>query len=238
MKEKKAIKEAFTELAPRYEKVVDNELHKFWGWSYYKFIENLVINTPIGSTDVILDVATGTGLIPRKLREFGRNVRIVGIDITFAMLKNGKTIISADPKEKKMYFTTGDAMQMPFRPDYFNVVMSGLATHHMNVPVLLAEILRVLKPGGLFSLADVGGTRLWRIPLFSFFIKILAFIYFFITENKDRAWAEAKAVSNIYTKKGWEEILNQTGFVDIKITELESKSFWVPDPLLIQARKS
>ncbi len=237
MKEKEAIKDAFTELAPRYERVVDNELHKFWGWSYYAFIENLVANTPTTNGEQILDVATGTGLIPRKLIADGRTANITGIDITLAMLKNGQDIITKEKISQQITFTTGDAMLMPFRPNNFDLVMSGLATHHMDVPKLLSEILRVLKPGGRFSLADVGGARIWRSSIFSFFIKILAYVYFFITENKDRAWAEATAVSNIYTKDGWAEVLTKAGFTDIRIKQLESKSFWVPDPLLIQAKK-
>ncbi len=237
MKEKEAIKDAFTELAPRYERVVDNELHKFWGWSYYAFIENLVVNTPTTTGEQILDVATGTGLIPRKLIAAGRNANITGIDITLAMLKNGQEIIAKEKIGQQISFTTGDAMLMPFRSNNFDLVMSGLATHHMNVPKLLSEILRVLKPGGRFSLADVGGARIWRSSIFSFLIKILAYVYFFVTENKDRAWAEATAVANIYTKEGWVEVLTQAGFIDVHITQLDSKSFWVPDPLLIQAKK-
>ncbi len=237
MEEKDAIHEAFTELAPRYEKVVDNELHKFWGWSYYDFIENLVIHTPTSSGDRILDVATGTGLIPRRLIENGRNCNITGVDITLAMLKHGQKILKSKQMEKIISFTTGDAMGMPFKSNNFDVVMSGLATHHMNVPMMLSEIVRVLKPGGRFSLADVGGTRLWKNPIIAFLIKILAYIYFFITENKERAWAEATAVVNIRTKEGWQEVLHASGFTNISITELPSKSFWVPDPLLIQASK-
>lgn len=237
MEEKDAIHEAFTELAPRYEKVVDNELHKFWGWSYYDFIENLVKNTPTTSGEKILDVATGTGLIPRRLIENDRDCKITGVDITLAMLKNGQKILKSKHMELMISYTTGDAMSLPFKSNYFDVVMSGLATHHMNVPTMLGEIVRVLKPGGRFSLADVGGTRLWKNPFIAFFIKILAYVYFFITENKDRAWAEATAVVNIHTKEGWHEILSNSGFTNISITELSSKSFWVPDPLLIQASK-
>ncbi|OJX47285.1 MAG: hypothetical protein BGO78_17620 [Chloroflexi bacterium 44-23] len=237
MEEKEAIKDAFTELAPRYEKVVDNELHKFWGWSYYAFIDNLIYHTPTINGDRILDVATGTGLIPRKLIADKRNANITGIDITLAMLKNAQKITAKEKTDKKIGFTAGDAMLMPFRSNNFDLVMSGLATHHMNVPKLLSEILRVLKEGGRFSLADVGGASIWGSPIFSFFIKILAYIYFFITENKDRAWAEATAVANIYTKEGWQEVLTETGFTDIRITKLESKNIWVPDPLLIQANK-
>lgn len=237
MEEKTAIKEAFTELAPRYEKTVDNELQNFWGLSYYDFIDTLINKTKTNPGEKILDVATGTCLIPRRLVENQRNVNISGIDITFDMLKNGKEKIKKIGANSFISLTTGDAMLMPFRSNIFDVVMCGLATHHMDVPKLLHEIFRILKPDGRFSLGDVGGSKLWKFPLIQFFIKILAFFYFLFTENVDRAWAEAKAVTNVQTAESWEEILSESGYSNIKIQKLQSKKFWVPAPLIIQAQK-
>ncbi|MHB8133311.1 MAG: class I SAM-dependent methyltransferase [Anaerolineaceae bacterium] len=237
MEEKTTIKEAFTELAPRYEKVVDKELQKFWGWSYENFIESLILNTKTIPGEHILDIATGTCLIPRRLIENKRQVKITGIDITHAMLKHGKEKIIKSGMDSNIYLATGDAMLMPFKRNSFELAMCGLATHHMNVSKLLGEVYRVLKPDGRFSLADVGGSSLWRKPIASFFIKILAYIYFLITENKDRAWAEATAVENVQTTDSWFEKLTKVGFTNIEIEKLPSKSFWVPDPLLIQATK-
>ncbi|PKN86915.1 MAG: hypothetical protein CVU46_06225 [Chloroflexi bacterium HGW-Chloroflexi-8] len=237
MEEKTTIKEAFTELAPRYEKVVDKELQKFWGWSYENFIESLILNTKTIPGEHILDIATGTCLIPRRLIENKRQVMITGIDITHAMLKHGKDKIIKSGMDSNIYLATGDAMLMPFKRNSFELAMCGLATHHMNVSKLLGEVYRVLKPDGRFSLADVGGSSLWRKPIASFFIKILAYIYFLITENKDRAWAEATAVANVQTTDSWFEKLTKVGFTNIEIEKLPSKSFWVPDPLLIQATK-
>jgi ubiquinone/menaquinone biosynthesis C-methylase UbiE len=153
------------------------------------------------------------------------------------MLKNGKEKIKEIGANSFISLTTGDAMLMPFRSNIFDVVMCGLATHHMDVPKLLHEIFRILKPDGRFSLGDVGGSKLWKFPLIQFFIKILAFFYFLFTENVDRAWAEAKAVTNVQTAESWEEILLESGYSNIKIQKLQSKKFWVPDPLIIQAQK-
>jgi len=85
MEEKEVVVEAFTELAPRYESVVNNELNKFWGWSYQGFINFLIENTSISDGELLLDIATGTGVIPRAVMQTNPNVKIVGIDITQAM---------------------------------------------------------------------------------------------------------------------------------------------------------
>ncbi len=237
MEEKEVVVEAFTELAPRYESVVNNELHKFWGWSYEGFIQYLIKNTLINPGDLLLDIATGTCVIPRAIMHTNPNCKVVGVDITQAMLIHGKQKMGSELFGKKVFLTTGDAMQMPFEPSSFDLVVCGLATHHMQVNQLTAEIFRILKENGRFSLADVGGSKLWRNPVINFFIKILAYIYFLVTENKDRAWAEASAVSNVFTAEDWHHILDQAGFKEIKITLLKSSKFWVPDPLLIQANK-
>ena len=229
--------DAFTELAPRYESVVDNELQKFWGWSYQSFIDNLINNTPTFPGEIILDIATGTTLIPRRLLISNPHSQIVGIDITLAMLKRGKEKISPVDFGKSIHLNNGNAMFMPYGPDAFDVVVCGLATHHMNIPMMMKEVHRILKDGGRFSLGDVGGAKLWKFPPINFLIKIMAFVYFLITENKDRAWAEAISVSNLQTAEEWQTTLIANGFTDIKITPIPSKKFWVPSPLLIQAKK-
>ncbi len=238
MEEKEVVVEAFTELAPRYEKVVDNELNKFWGWSYDGFIRFLIDNTIIHSGELLLDIATGTAVIPRAVIKTNPNCKIVGVDITRAMLEQGKKRIEEGLFGKKIFLTTGNAMFMPFASNSYDLILCGLATHHMQVDQLTAEIYRILKENGRFSLADVGGATWWRNPVINFFIKILAYVYFLITENKDRAKAESSAVSNVFTAEDWKRILQNAGFEEVKITHLKSTKFWVPDPLLIQAYKS
>ena len=91
MEEKANIIEAFSEMAPRYEQVVDSELNRFWGWSYSGFIKILLASTPIQPDDIILDVATGTGVIPSLLEKAGHpHSQIHGLDITMSMLNHAR----------------------------------------------------------------------------------------------------------------------------------------------------
>ena len=71
MKDKAYIIDAFSEMAPKYELVVDSELNRFWGWSYNGFVNLLLASTPVQQQDIILDVATGTGVIPYRLEKDG-----------------------------------------------------------------------------------------------------------------------------------------------------------------------
>ncbi|HEX9331831.1 MAG TPA: class I SAM-dependent methyltransferase, partial [Anaerolineales bacterium] len=91
MDNKDNIIETFTELAPRYEEVVNAELNRFWGWSYTGFVNQLIQATPIPEKGRMLDLATGTGVIPIKVTTEGLNKnRIHGLDITMSMLTRAK----------------------------------------------------------------------------------------------------------------------------------------------------
>ena len=236
MKEKQAVREAFTEMSTHYEKVVDGELNLFWGWSYDNFVTELVKHTHIKKNQKILDIATGTSVIPRKLMEQEiPGVRITGLDITESMLRQAQHKVATSGYQSDIRLVCGNAMALPCADGSFDVVVSGLASHHMDIPLMLSEMKRVLKPGGLLSIIDVGTSPIWETKFFQFFPRIIAFLFFLIRENSTRAWAEAAAVDNLRTPEGWQNDLSQAGFKNIQITKLKSKYKWVPEPLSIQS---
>lgn len=236
MDDNRTIIKAFTDMAPQYEQVVDNELRKFWGWSYNSFVDTLLKLTPLDGEGIILDVATGTAVIPLRLTEGGRRIhRIIGLDITFAMLEKAQNKINHNGSTEVINLTCGSAMKMPFCSGSFNVILCGLATHHMDVCLLLSEIKRLLKPGGYLTIADAGGSPAWRLPVINLLIRMATFIYFLTTQSLPRAYAEAKALHNVRTKEEWYDLLLKTGFSDISINKLASKYSWLPNPLIIKA---
>jgi len=228
--------EAFTELAPRYEEVVDSELRRFWGWSYRAFVAQLVASASVREGDAVLDVATGTAVIPRKLAEEVRGQGpIVGLDITLAMLRHGQKSIAAGGSLSRILFVCASAMDMPFAQGTFDVVICGLGTHHMDVPEMLSEMRRVLKVGGQLTIADVAASPTWRLPGIKTMLRIATFFYFLPAHHVARAWAEAAAVSNVHTAEEWRAILAEFGFADIVVTRLPSRHFWAPAPLIMNA---
>lgn len=239
MGNKENLIETFTELAPRYEEVVNAELNRFWGWSYVGFVNQLIQSTQIPNDGRILDLATGTGVIPITVAtEGGVPNRIHGLDITMSMLLRAKKKVVFGNTQYQIDLVCASAMEIPYTSDAFELVTCALATHHMNVRLLLSESWRILSEGGVLSIADVGGSNSWKSPVIKFFLRIAAFVYFLVQENISRAWAEAEAVSNVRSKEEWFDLLIEAGFRNIKITKLKSKYRWVPEPLVIQAIKS
>ena len=238
MSDKENIIETFTELAPRYEEVVNIELNRFWGWSYAGFVDQLLQMTLIPEKGRVLDLATGTGVIPIKVAVEGVSKSCIhGLDITMSMLARAKKKMVSGSIQDRVDLVCASAMDIPYADESFDLVTCALATHHMDVKLLLSETLRILHEKGMLSIADVGGSNLWKLPVIKFFLRIAAFVYFLFTENIKRAWAEAEAVSNVRSKEEWFDLLIEAGFREIKITKLKSKHRWIPEPLVIQAVK-
>lgn len=238
MTEKKVIVEAFGDLAPNYEDVVDKELKRFWGWSYAGFVSQLLESVPTDEGDVILDVATGTALIPRRLASaHGFRGQIVGLDITLPMLKQGRAYIQENGRDIPISLTCASATTMPFPAESFDVVVCGLATHHMDELQLLSEMWRVLKKGGALTIADVAAAPQWRLPGVKSLLRVGAFLYFLSAEGAARAWAESDAVAHVHTADEWRALLDRQGFSEIKVTKLRSHRRWSPAPLILKAAK-
>jgi ubiquinone/menaquinone biosynthesis C-methylase UbiE len=239
MNDKNLIIDTFEELSPRYEEVVDAELDLFWGWRYHEFVDTLLKMTPIKEEDRVLDIATGTGVIPTKISNENGAVRSLhGLDITYGMLERAKKKFVEAQVQREIRLSCASAMEMPYANQSFDLVFCGLATHHMSVSDLLSEMYRVLGDEGRIAVADVGSSPLWNIPAVRMMLRLGAFVYFYFRENKDRAWAEASAISNIRTKEEWHALLIEAGFEQISITKLKSKYRWIPDPLVLHANKN
>lgn len=237
--EKDVVVEAFTELAPRYEQVVDGELRRFWGWSYDGFVERLLELASVNLGETVLDVATGTAAIPRKLaNRLESTGRIVGLDITLSMLRQGQEAIQSERSSACITLTCASATAMPYPEGTFDGVICGLATHHMDAGQMLTEMRRVLRMGGHLTIADVAASPSWKLPGIKTALRIATFLYFLPAEGVARAWAESDAVSHVYTAQEWSGKFAEYGFTEINITQLPSNHSWSPAPLVIRATKS
>ena len=236
MSDNDVVIEAFTELAPRYEEVVDQELRRVWGFSYREFVDRLIEAIPVRDDDLVLDVATGTARIPLALAARTEvESRTIGLDITPTMLEHGQRDVEARGLTPRIKLVCASAMAMPFVEGVFDKVICGLGTHHMDVPQMLSEMSRVLKAGGELVLADVAASPSWKLPGIKTIIRIIVLLYFLPGRNFARAWAEAIALSNIHTAAEWHTILSESGFANIEITESPARRRWYPCALIMRA---
>lgn len=111
---------------------------------------------PSADDIVVLDVGTGTGLIPIELCRRFRLCRIVASDAASSMLEVAKLNIAINQFEHRIQLHHGDAKQLEFSDDLFDGVMSNSWLHHLPEPTLgLAQMWRVCKSGGWLFCRDL-----------------------------------------------------------------------------------
>lgn len=229
------IVDAFTELAPRYEETFDQELGKLWGLSYVELIAWLIEAASIKEGDRVLDVATGTALIPLTLANKTKsNGRIVGLDITPTMLQYARANIEAKEFFGHISLICASATTIPLSGGSFDIVICGLGAHHMDVYQMLLEMKRVLKPGGKLIMINASAPALWRSFWGVALLKILLFFYG-LTHQSARGRTEVKAFSNIRTADEWRTVLSDIGFTQVEMIKSEARRPWYPDALTVWA---
>jgi len=95
----------------------------------------------------ILDLGCGTGALLRALETCG--VTGVGADISPAMLQRAR---HHRPDGR---FVQLDGPQLPFPDDHFDAVVSLLSWRYLDWDPVLAEVARVVRPGGRLLLVDM-----------------------------------------------------------------------------------
>lgn len=137
-------------------------------WTLGNFGDMAVFTTPVAGHLVryagvtcgsaVLDVGTGTGVVAITARRIG--AKVTGLDLTPALLAQARASAAlADLND--IAWHEGDAEALPFPDESFDVVLSQFG--HMFAPrpeVAVAEMLRVLKPGGTLAFATWPGEQL------------------------------------------------------------------------------
>ena len=118
-----------------------------------KFVrENNNNNSSGGEMDVVLDVSCGSGLFARKFVESKAFAKVVASDFSENMLKEASQFARDENIDASaLSFVRADVGRLPFETSSVDVVHAGAALHCWPSPTqAVAEISRVLKPGGTF----------------------------------------------------------------------------------------
>lgn len=110
-----------------------------------------------GPDDVVLDVATGTGLVARELvRRHG--CRVVGLDQSEQMLGAARARLARDRQlASRIELVRGEAERLPFADGEFAGLTFTYLLRYVDDPLTaLRELARVVRPGGTIAALDFG----------------------------------------------------------------------------------
>jgi demethylmenaquinone methyltransferase / 2-methoxy-6-polyprenyl-1,4-benzoquinol methylase len=100
---------------------------------------------------VILDVASGTAGVALQLAARSR-ARVVGVDLTEQMLRQGRRRVAAAGRADRITLVTGQAEQLPLPDASVDALTFTYLLRYVRDPqATLAELARVLKPGGIMA---------------------------------------------------------------------------------------
>jgi ubiquinone/menaquinone biosynthesis C-methylase UbiE len=116
---------------------------------YLGALRSLMQAAQLRPGESVLDVGCGTGVLDRWLarRTRSRN-RIVGVDVSPFFLREAAALAKKAGLENVIEFQEGRAEALPFPDGSFDVTMSSTVIQRVNADQMLAEMIRVTKPGG------------------------------------------------------------------------------------------
>jgi ubiquinone/menaquinone biosynthesis C-methylase UbiE len=119
--------------------------------------ERLLDQAGVAPGDSVLDLGAGTGTLAIWLKQRCPEATVTGLDADPEVLARARR--KASDAHCEIDFVEGFSTELPFASDSVDVVLSSLFFHHL-LPVdkrrTLAEVARVLKPGGHLHVADWG----------------------------------------------------------------------------------
>src|SRR5947209_14729216 len=163
----------------------------------------------------VLDVGCGTGTLAMEVaRLVGRAGRVAGVDPGTQQIARARA--KAARRHVPIEFQIGVIEQLPFPDSTFDVVLSTLMMHHLPKSLKrqgLAEIARVLKPGGRLVIAD-------------------------FTRKQERQGRAARFHAGGSSMQELADLLSDAGFSEVETEEMQPPRFSAfPGAGIVRARK-
>ena len=213
-----AVRSTFTSVAPRY----DLANHLLSMGIDFRWRKKLVELSQKGPHRDILDLATGSGDVALALRRgLAGEVRITGVDfcepmLEIARLKRNQRKLDSSQNQ----FLVGDCLELDFPDASFDLVTIAFGLRNLaDRKRGLAEMFRVLKPGGRLLILEFSQPSLWFRPFYYFYLKaILPWLARLVTGDRQAylylgssisAFPDRKALNSEIMNAGFKEVTNE-----------------------------
>jgi len=115
--------------------------------------EMIAMASALGPGSAVLDNGCGTGHLIERLGD----AQVIGLDLSGGMLRQAR--------KRSSLLVQGDSQRLPLADAQFDLVIARSLLHHLPDPRRgIAEMHRVLKPGGQIVMADTNRSMLNTLP--------------------------------------------------------------------------
>ncbi|MDR6846748.1 bifunctional demethylmenaquinone methyltransferase/2-methoxy-6-polyprenyl-1,4-benzoquinol methylase UbiE [Flavobacterium granuli] len=180
-----------------------------------KKVLKLVADT---NPEKILDIATGTGDLAILMAQTQAK-KIIGLDISAGMLEIGVKKIEEKKLSQTIEMVLGDSENMPFEDHFFDAITVAFGVRNFeHLEKGLTEILRVLKPGGVFVILETSVPE--KTPYkqgYSFYTKNILPLIGKLFSKDDVAYGYlSESAASFPYGEALNNILRKTGFINVK----------------------
>jgi demethylmenaquinone methyltransferase / 2-methoxy-6-polyprenyl-1,4-benzoquinol methylase len=180
-----AVRRMFDRIAPGYDRV--NRV--MTGRMDQRWRRDLFARLGVKDEDIVLDLACGTGDFAEIAREY--TAHVIGLDFAREMLMGARR-----RKLGAVQLAQGDALRLPLAEGSITVAVSGFALRNFSsIPPVLAELARVVRPGGRIGLLEVDRPRqaVIRTGHSVYFNRVVPFIGGLLSDRKAYTYLPASA---------------------------------------------
>lgn len=166
----------------------------------------------------ILDIATGTGDLAILMA--GTNAeKITGLDISAGMLEVGRKKITDKGLSGKIDMVLGDSENIPYEDNTFDAITVAFGVRNFeNLDKGLSEILRVLKPNGVFVILETSVPV--KTPFkqgYRFYSRYILPLIGKLFSNDNSAYQYLSDSASVFPYgEALNNILRKIGFIDVK----------------------
>lgn len=213
----RTVKRMFGAIAPRYDLL--NRLLSFGvdtGWR-----RKMVAKLPVGTLKV-LDLACGTGDVAIEILRARPDSKVFGADLSLGMILAGKPKIARRLMEDAILLTAASAEELPYPDSSFHAMTIAFGIRNVTRrEVALAEIGRVLKPGGRALILDFS---LPKNPVIAalygmYFHRVLPLLGGLVSGNFEAYRYLPKSVENFPPREKFAKMMEEAGFAEVGWTD-------------------
>ncbi len=167
--------------------------------------------------ETILDIATGTGDLAILMAQSGAK-KIVGVDISKGMLEVGRKKVSDKNLDNRITLEFGDSEALPFPDNSFDAITVSFGIRNFeSLEQGLSQILRVLKPGGIFVILETSVPE--KTPFrqgYHLYTKRILPLLGRLFSRDDSAYAYLSESASVFPYgEKLNNILRKIGFIDV-----------------------